>query len=158
MEQRRFVAGQAGMSYLETVLVFVLVGVVLAISFSSFRSYRHYSSTQRALQGARTLASDLRVAQQEAVTRRADLTVNFSSADAACSGWPSYQIANGGATLKRYCFPEDVEWATLPATLTWDPTGITAAGATLTVRSTLSAQTYNVWVAAQTGAITDDTR
>ena len=81
---------QAGVSYLETVLVFVLVSIVLGIGLPS---YRNYTSNQRALVAARTLASDLRVAQQEAVTRRADITVSFSAADAACANAPSYVIA-----------------------------------------------------------------
>jgi hypothetical protein len=100
----------------------------------------------------------MRVAQQEAVTRRADIIVTFSDANAECNNGPSYEIGDGSATLKRYCLPEDVRWVTLPASLSWDPTGITVAGATLSVQSAVTGRVYNVWVAAQTGAITDDTR
>ena len=146
---------EAGFSYLETVVVFVLVGIVLTIGLPS---YRRYTSNQRALIAARTLASDLRVAQQEAVTRRADVTVSFVAADADCGSGPSYAVAEGATTLKHYCLPQDVTWASSPSPLAWDPTGTPGAGATLTVRSGLTGRTHNVWVAAQTGAITDDTR
>jgi len=134
--------------------VLVLVGAVLSISVPS---YRNYTTNQRALSTARTLASDLRVAQQEAVTRRADISVTFAGADPNCGSRASYTLGQGGVVFKRNCFPIYVEWATLPATLTWDPTGIAAAGGTLTIRSTLTLKAYNVCVAAQTGAITDDT-
>ncbi|MGH2454489.1 MAG: pilus assembly FimT family protein [bacterium] len=150
--------GQAGFTFVESVVVFVLVGIVLTVSVPS---YRRYASDQRTLAAARTLASDLRVAQQEAVTRRADITVTFSSAEAACAGQPAYAAAQGVAVFKQYCFPADVDWAGLPGALTWEPTGIPQGipgGLTLTVRSVLSLKTYNVQVAEQTGAITDDTR
>ncbi|MDR7533717.1 MAG: hypothetical protein QN183_03900 [Armatimonadota bacterium] len=147
--------GQRGVSYLETVLVLALAGVVLGLSLPS---YRNYQSNQRALAVARTLASDLRVAQQEALTRRADVDVTFAASDPACVDRPSYTIAQAAAVIKRYCFPADVEWSSLPAALAWDPTGIPQAGGTLRVRSSLTGKAYHICVAAQTGAITDDTR
>jgi type II secretory pathway pseudopilin PulG len=156
--RRSGITGQGGITFVETVVVFVLVGIVLAISVPS---YRQYSSNQQALNTARTLASDLRAAQQEAVTRRGDITVTFSSAEGACGGAAAYAISQGGTLIKRSCVPAEVEWAAVPATLIWEPTGIPQGipgGVTLTVRSVLTLKAHNVWVAEQTGAITDDTR
>ncbi len=128
-------ASQVGFTLLETIIVFVLVGLVLAASVPAYRSY---ASSQRALTAARTLTSDLRVAQQEAVTRRA--------------------VSEGATTIKHVCLPRDVVWFPLPLALTWSPTGVTDTAATLNVRSVVSGKRHSVQVAAQTGSITDDTR
>ncbi len=148
-------ASQVGFTLLETIIVFVLVGLVLAASVPAYRSY---ASSQRALTAARTLTSDLRVAQQEAVTRRADITVTFSNNALTCVSGASYEVSEGATTIKHVCLPRDVVWFPLPLALTWSPTGVTDTAATLNVRSVVSGKRHSVQVAAQTGSITDDTR
>ncbi len=148
-------AARDGFSLIETTLVLAVIGILLVVGL---RSYRGYASNERTLNAARTLASDLRVAQQEAVTRRAAIAVDFHSVDAACTNGPSYQVTEGTGLIKRACLPQDVTWARVPASLAWEPTGSIATGATLSLRSVLTGKTYTVRVTPQTGAITDDTR
>ncbi len=100
---------RTGFSLLETLIVLSVLGIVLAVALPS---YTGYASTQRARAAAHVLASDLRVAQQEAMTRRGAITVAFFAADASCSGTPpSYVIGDPRAAIKRACLPTDVTWS-----------------------------------------------
>lgn len=147
----------AGFSLLEMLVVLSLLGIILTIALPS---YSHYASNQRALSVAHTLASDLQVAEQEAVTRRAAVTVRVSPADAACPGGPvaSYVLGQGDTVIKRACFPSDVTWAVPRSELVLQPTGVPRAGLTLAVESIRTGKRFSVTAAAGTGTVTDDTR
>ncbi len=148
-----------GFTFLETVIVLALVGTVLALAVPS---YLNRMSTERALSAARTLAADLHVAQQEAVTRRAAVITTFLRADAACPGGEpaaSYVITSASSVIKRTCLPADVEWAPVPAArLAFQSLGIPDTGMTIALRSMRSGRQYAVTVKPETGVITDDTR
>ncbi len=150
---------EVGFTLLETVIVLALIGTVLAFAVPS---YRNRTSNERALGAARTLAADLHVAQQEAVTHRASAIVTFSGADAACSGSEpvaSYVITSASSVIKRTCLPADVEWAPVPAVgLAFQSLGIPDAGLAIVLRSARTGQQYTVTVKAETGVIVDDTR
>jgi len=159
-----FVDGQrrphlTGFTLLETVMVLALVGILVVMVLPS---YSNYASNQRALATARTLASDLRVARQEAVTRRATIAVTFAASDASClprTAAASYAVTHASSVIKRTCFPADVEWSPLPTgSLMFRSVGAPQAGTTLTVRSTRTGKRHVVTVAAETGAVIDDTQ
>ncbi len=148
---------RTGFSLLETLIVISLLGIALAIALPS---YARYTSTQRARTVAHLLASDLGVAQQEAVTRRVDVTVTFSSEDAACPGKAaSYWLGNAATVIKRVCFPPDVVWGTWPlGPVVFTPSGRTEAGAALAVQSTRTGEPFALSVEAETGVVVDATR
>jgi Tfp pilus assembly protein FimT len=156
--------GQAGITFVETVVVLVLAGIVLAISVPS---YRNYTGNQAALGGARMLASDLRVAQQEAVTRRAIVDVRLLTTDTSCSSDPAshYFIQVGASMVKQTTLPQDVQWGPpMPIQpcvpqpiISFDSLGIPSACTEFLVMQTRTGKQYTVWVQAQTGAVTDDT-
>lgn len=149
----------AGFSLLEMVVVLAIAGFLLSVVLPT---YSNYASNQRTLAAARTLASDLRAAQQEAVTRRAEITVTFSSADAACTSGgahASYTITQGAAVIKRTCISSDVEWAPQPeAPVTFQSTGAAPVGATLTMRSARTSTRHTVTIQPGTGAVSDGMR
>lgn len=138
-------------------MVLSILGVVFALALPS---YARYASTQRARAAAHVLASDLRVAQQEAMTRRGTIGVTFFAVDPACSGSPpSYVIGNPQATVKRACFPADVTWSpTPPRPIVFQATGTTDTAATLSVQSTRSGRRFTISVAAHTGTVTEAER
>ncbi len=152
-------ADRPGFTLVETVVVLALVGIILVIALPS---YSNYASNQRTLAAARTLASDLGVARQEAVTHRAPVTVRFAAHDSLCrlrASVASYTLSTASSVIKRTCFPEDVEWSPLPAGgLIFRSVGTPQAGMTLTVRSTRTGERHAVTVAAETGAISGDDR
>ncbi len=149
---------RTGFTLLETLIVISLLGIALAIALPS---YARYASTQRARMVAHLLASDLGVAQQEAIARRADVTVTFSSEDAACPGKAaaSYWLGNAATVIKRVCFPPDVVWGSRPlGPLVFTPSGRTETGAALAVQSTRTGEPFALSVAAETGVVVDATR
>ncbi len=153
---RRADADRAGFTLLETVVVVALVGVILVVTLPSYSSY---ASNQRTLAAAHTLAADLRTARQEAVTRRAPITVSFAGRDGACGAGSggSYAMTHGGSVLKRVCFPDDVEWSPAPAApLVFESAGAPRIGASLMVRSARTDERHWVTVAADSGAVTSD--
>ncbi|HET9000130.1 MAG TPA: GspH/FimT family pseudopilin [bacterium] len=148
---------RTGFTLLETLIVISLLGIALAITLPS---YARYASTQRARAMAHLLASDLGVAQQEAITRRVDVKVTFSSQDAACPGkTASYWLGNAATVIKRVCFPPDVVWGTGPrGPVVFTPSGRTEAGAALAVQSTRTGEPFALSVEAETGVVVDATR
>jgi len=149
---------RAGFALLEAVIALSLLAIILTIVLPS---YLHYASDQRALAVARTLASDLRVAEQEAVTRRAAVTVTFPLADVTCPGGSvaSYVLREGETVIKRACFPSDVAWSLSRAGRTeFQPTGAPRAGLTLAVQSIRTGKRFAVTVAGGTGVVTDATQ
>jgi type II secretory pathway pseudopilin PulG len=144
---------RTGFSLLETLIVFSILGIVFVVALPS---YTRYASTQRARAAADVLASDLRVAQQEAMTRRGAISVAFFAVDPSCSGsLPSYVIGDPRAAIKRACLPADVTWAPEPAPpVVFQPTGATDSGATLSVESKRSGRRFTVTVAERTGVVT----
>ncbi len=146
-----------GFSLLETLIVLSVLGIVLAVALPS---YTGYASTQRARAAAHVLASDLRVAQQEAMTRRGAITVAFLAADASCSGTPpSYVIGDPRAAIKRACLPTDVTWSPQPSRpIVFQPTGTSDTAATLSVESRRSGRRFTVSVAERTGVVTEAER
>ena len=150
---------EVGFTFLETVIVLALFGTVLAFAVPS---YRNRTSNERALGAAHTLAADLHMAQQEAVTHRASVIVTFSGADAACPGsgpTASYVITSASSVIKRTCLTTDVEWAPVPAVrITFQSLGIPDADMTIALRSTRTGQQYTFMVRAETGVIVDDAR
>ncbi len=149
---------RAGFSLLETLIVISIIGIILAIAFPS---YTRYAGDQRARAAAHLLASDLRVAQQEAITRRVDVTVTFSSEDAACPGkaMASYWLGHAATVIKRVCFPPDVVWAARPfRPLAFTSGGGTGTSATLVVQSARTGAQFALSVSAGTGTVIDATR
>ncbi len=149
---------QTGFSLLETLIVVSVLGIALAIALPS---YGRFASSQRARAAAHLLASDLRVAQQEAITRRVEVTVTFSSGDAACpsKAVASYWLGQASTVIKRVCFPPDVIWGTRPSgSLVFTPSGRTETGAALAVQSARTGAQFALSVAAETGAVIDATR
>jgi type IV fimbrial biogenesis protein FimT len=148
-----------GFTLLETVVVLAIISVSLVLAVPS---YLNRASNERALNAARALASDLQVAQQEAVTRRMAVTVRFSAADAACPAGralASYVIAAASAVIKRTCLPADVEWSPPPTTtLTFQPLGTPRAGMTMTLQSARTGRPHTVAIGAGGAVMTDDTR
>ncbi len=144
---------------METIIVLAILGLLLVVGLPS---YLNSASNQRVLTTARTLASDLHVARQEAVTRRATVTVRFFAADGSClpeRTTASYTITQATTVIKRTCFPFDVEWLSLPrASLQFQSTGAPPTGISVRVRSRRTGTAYSVVVAGETGVITDDTR
>lgn len=151
--------GGQGFSLLETVAVLALLAILLGLGVPS---YVTYSSTQRTRTAAQLLVRDLQVARQEAIKRRAPLTVRFTSADRVCAGvggGTAYTLQQGTTVLKRTCFPADVEWMSAPAAgLAFLSTGAVDAGGRIQLRSRRSGRTYTVQVGADTGVITHDAR
>src|SRR5262249_2682908 len=98
MESSRLLPGRrTGFSLLETLIVLSILGIVFAVALPS---YSRYASTQRARATAHVLASDLRVAQQEAMTRRSAINVTFLAADPLCRpNAPSYVIGDPQAAI-----------------------------------------------------------
>jgi prepilin-type N-terminal cleavage/methylation domain-containing protein len=158
METSRPLPGRrTGFSLLETLVVLSILGIVLAVALPS---YSRYASTQRARAISHVLASDLRVAQQEAMTRRSAISVTFFAADPLCSGSaPSYVIGDPRAAVKRACLPADVTWDPVPSRpIAFQPTGAPGASATLSAASTRSGRRFRVGVAAGTGVVTEEER
>ncbi len=150
-------AARSGFSLVELLIVLALVGLLLA---AGLPSYLNAASNQRVRAAARTLVSDLYVARQEAVTRRATVIVRFAAADGACAAeaYASYSITEGSTVIKRTCLSPDVTWVSLPpGTLRFQSTGTPESGMSLLLRSVRTGVTYTVRVAPETGAITDDT-
>jgi len=165
MGGRRLATGDLpGFTLIELVVVVALLGILLVLTLPS---YTNYASNQRAVAAAQTLAADLRVARQEAVTRRATITATFVADDDACHQAPrtsrqsiaSYAILHGDTVIKRTCFPPDVVWSPFPPiSLAFQSVGSPRAGAIITVRSALTGREHAVTVAAESGAVTDAPR
>lgn len=153
-ETRRLDAGRSGFTLLETVVVLALVGLLLV---AALPSYSDFVSNQRLEANARLIASDLRVARQEAVTRRAPVAIGFAAADADCTpSAASYTLFGGPLVLKRTCLPPDVEWAPVPAVrLVFQSVGVPQTGMTLTVRSARTGTRRSVTISAESGAVDD---
>lgn len=155
METSRPLPGRrTGFSLLETLIVLSILGIVFAVALPS---YSRYASTQRARAAAHVLASDLRVAQQEAMTRRSAIRVTFIAADPRCSeGTPSYVIGDPGAAIKRACLSADVAWDPMPdRPVEFQATGAADTSATFSLASTRSGRRFTVGVAERTGAVTE---
>lgn len=142
-----------GFTLLETVVVLAIVGVILAVALPS---YSNYTSNQRTLAAARTLRADLGVARQEAVTRRAPVTVSFATDDPRC-GAGAYVLSHSGGIIKRTCLPPAVEWAERPDDpLVFESTGAPRATRTVSLRSVRTGRTHRVTATAGTGAVDSD--
>lgn len=147
---------RTGLTLLELVIVAALVGLLAA---ASLPAYLHRSANDRTAAAARALAADLRVARQEAITRRMPVTVAFAARDAACEALAaSYRIAADAAVIKRACLPAGVLWLDDPPALVFDVRGTLAAPAAVTLRSERTGREHRVWVEAATGAVADDVR
>jgi prepilin-type N-terminal cleavage/methylation domain-containing protein len=148
---------RSGFSLLETLMVLSILGIVFTVALPS---YSRYASTQRARATAHVLASDLRVAQQEAMTRRSTITVTFLAADPRCSpGVPSYVIGDAGAAIKRACLPTGVTWDPIASRpIVFQPAGPPDTAATVSVTSIRSGRHFTVAVAERTGAVTEAER
>jgi len=144
---------RSGFTLLETVVVLALIGLSLIVALPS---YSNFSSNQRVEAAAGVLASDLSVARQEAVTRRAPITVTFAAGDGRCAptAADSYTLFHGSLALKWVCLPGGVEWATVTAgPLIFQSTGVPQIGMTLTMRSARTGVRHSVTVSAESGAV-----
>lgn len=174
--RRLATAHRSGFTLLELMVVVALVGLLAVLALPS---YTNYASNQRLVASAHTLVADLRAARQEAVTRRAMITVSFAADDPACHQAPaapqsgtrggsppapvfaiaSYAVLLDTALIKRTCLPPDIGWVRpLPARLAFQSVGTAAAAATVIVRSLRTGKTHEVSVAAESGVITDAPR
>jgi type IV fimbrial biogenesis protein FimT len=155
---RVLIGHRTGFSLLETLIALSVLGIVVAIVFPS---YSRYASNQRTRAAAHLLASDLRVAQQEAITRRGEVTVTFSSSDAACPNGTaaSYVMEHASTVIKRICLPPDIVWGARPSgAVVFTPSGQAGTGATLAVQSTRTGVQFPLSVVAGTGAVIDAPR
>jgi prepilin-type N-terminal cleavage/methylation domain-containing protein len=154
---RSLIGHRTGFSLVETLIVLSIIGIILVIAFPS---YTRYAGDQRARAATHLLASDLRVAQQEAITRRVDVTVTFSSEDPACPGKAvaSYWFGHAATVIKRVCFPPDVVWTRPFPPLAFTPGGGTGTSATLVVQSARTGAQFALSVTAGTGTVIDATR
>jgi type IV fimbrial biogenesis protein FimT len=137
----RRLSGRWGFSALEIVVALAVVALLAGLALPT---YLNYTSNQRALAAARTLMADLRLAQQEALTRRIAVTVNAARADVACAGGAaSYTLVANEEVVKRACLSADVAWAERPTeTFMFEPTGVPSSGATFALRSLRTGQTH----------------
>lgn len=144
---------------MEVLVVLAIIALLLGLGLPS---YLDYGNNQRVRIAARTLASDLQAARQEALKRRATVTVRFSSTDSSCEGngrTASYAITHPAALIKRTCLQRSVVWVSLPqGQLVFQSTGGVPAGMMLRLRSLRTGATYTVGVATETGVITHDAR
>ena len=170
MTGRRFATGdRPGFTLLELVVVVALLGLLAVLVVPS---YTHFASNQRMVGVAQTLVADLRVARQEAVTRRATITVTFAGDDGTChqavgsprapaprSAIASYTIRLDTTVIKRTCLPPDVAWSPHPPRdVAFRSVGTPTAAVALTVRSLRTGKGHEVAVAAESGAVTDAPR
>jgi Tfp pilus assembly protein FimT len=126
-----------------------------------FPSYSAHLSNQRAADAARMLMSDLRVAQQEAVTRRMPIVVSFSSAGERCGAGPSaaYVLAQDATIIKRTCLPADIDWDPAPTgRLVFKATGGAQGAVHFEIRSTRTGRRHAVIVEPETGTVRSDVR
>lgn len=142
-------------------MVLALLGLLIALSLPS---YLDYTSNQRLIGAAQTLVADLRMARQEAVTRRATVTVTFAAADGACRparapAIASYAVVHSTTVIKRTCLPADLGWAPgSPRTAVFRSVGTALAPAAVKMRSQRTGREHAVTVAAENGAVTDAPR
>jgi type IV fimbrial biogenesis protein FimT len=161
--RRRARADRSGFTLVELVVVLALLGLLIVLAVPAYISY---ISNQRLIAAAQTLVADLRMARQEAVTRRATVIVTFAVADAAClaarapaSASASYTVHYGTTVIKRTCLPADLGWgADSPRAAAFQSVGTAVAPATVTVRSQRTGREHAVTVAAESGAVTDAPR
>lgn len=144
-------------------MVLALLGLLIVLAVPS---YLDYTSNQRLIAAAQTLAADLRMARQEAVTRRATVTVTFTAEDGACrparasvAAIASYAVLHGTTVIKRACLSADLGWAPgSPRAAAFRSVGTALAPATVAVRSRRTGREHAVTVAAESGAVTDAAR
>jgi prepilin-type N-terminal cleavage/methylation domain-containing protein len=150
---------RSGFTLIETTVVLAILGLLLGWGLPS---YLDYESNQQVRATVQSLASDLGAARQEAITRRTNVAVSFSSADPACltaGRTGSYTIGKDAALIKRTCLAQRVEWVSPPrGGVVFQSTGGSPADITLRLRSTRTGLTYTVSIAAETGVITHDAR
>lgn len=90
----------AGFSLLELVVVVMVAGVLLALSYSPWRGYR---AQQRLRYGTIQVATDLREAQERAKYERRQYTVTFTASSR------NYTIvSSGGGFVENARLPEGV--------------------------------------------------
>ncbi|MGH2452280.1 MAG: GspH/FimT family pseudopilin [bacterium] len=158
-DQRQPWSVRSAFTLVEVLVVLAIGALLLGLGLPS---YLDYGSNQRVRTAARTLASDLQAARQEALKRRATVTVRFSSADSSCEGagrTASYTITQTAAPIKRTCLQRNVAWVSLPqGNLVFQSTGAVPAGMMLRLRSLRTGATHTVGVTAETGVITHDAR
>jgi Tfp pilus assembly protein FimT len=143
---------------LETIVVLAVFGLIVVLAIPS---YSRYVSGQRLRTAARRLSADLRVARQEAVTRRGPVLVLFASEDPRCGrdNGASYALATDTSALKRVCFDADIQWdPAAPRPLVFQSAGLPETGLSLTLRSAHTGRRHTVVVAAESGTVSTDAR
>ncbi len=139
--------GESGFSLIEALAVAAVVVVLVVVAVPRLV----VPETLQARAQARQLAADLRLAQRLAITRRADVVLEFSPLGGP---YVTYTIRQaGGPDEPDYpkSLPTGVT-ATGPQQFTFQPTGGAASGGTVTLTAGSTAVT--VQVTAATGRVT----
>ena len=142
---RRRLAGHAGFSALEIVVALAVVALLIGLALPT---YLNHASNQRVLAEAQTLIADLRLTQQQALTRRIAIAVNAERADLACpNSAASYTLVASEEVVRRVCLSDGVAWAERPtATFMFESMGVPSSGATFALRSVRTGRTHTVTV------------
>ena len=144
---KHIVAGERGVTLLETTVVVGLITLILAAALASLGRYM----AQRTLGGwGESVVNDIRAAQQLGIARRAPAVITFT---AQSGGVPaSYTVTVGGATARNQTLPGELNVTS--STVQFNTLGAPAAGVTLTLTDSRDGTTVSIAVAPVTGAVT----
>jgi type II secretory pathway pseudopilin PulG len=142
-----------GFTVLELTIATALLAVILAVSLASIKGY---FAERAVVSWSETLANDIRAAQQLSITRRAPVTVTFTSRAGVTPA--GYGTTVGGTTLRRQPLPADMDLVPVPpaaslAPLSLSSLGVPAASVQVRVRHDASSRTRTITVGPVTGTV-----
>ncbi|HEV2440272.1 MAG TPA: type II secretion system protein [bacterium] len=113
-------AGEEGFGILEVVVVLAILGLMILVTMPGLTGYQTTSAMQTT---ARQFMSDLRGAQENAISQNVQIDIVFAVSGGTATG---YSVKNGSTTLLTVTFP-----TTVHASTTWpgNDIAITALGA-----------------------------
>ena len=127
--------GEAGFNLLEVLLTVSLIGILLALSYTSWRGY---NAQQQVRYGTAQVATDLREAEERAKSERTPYTVTFTTSSS------TYSIArNTGGFLEHATLPGTVT-PTTNTVVTFSDFGVPDAAHTITVQNAVGSGTASV--------------
>lgn len=137
-----------GFTLIEVSVSVALAGVLMAIAVTGWQGWRA-ASAQEGL--GRTLRSELRTAQQRAVTEGTSTCVEF---DAAAETWSSYRGACDSTARTLVDGPHSADGLDLASPRFTSAVGTTRAGVTFSPRGTATAGSVAVLRAGSTHVVT----